>query len=68
MLIVLAIRRAPAARARTGRGNLSRSASINPRPVTMPIRAHMISTAAISGHVTQPIQSRPVPRRAPASE
>ena len=40
----------------------------SPRPVTIPIRAHIICTAAMSGHVMRAVQSNAVPCCAPATE
>src|ERR1700682_902961 len=68
MLIVFAMKRAPHTARRTGRGNFLRSAPIRPRPVTMPIRAHIVWTAAISGQVTRAVHRSLVPNCAPATE
>ena len=50
------------------RGTFLRSPLAKPSPVTMPMRAHIICTAPINGHVTTEVQSRPVPSCAPAIE
>lgn len=68
MLKVLAMSSAPAANARSQRGNLVRSAAANPPPVTMPMRAHIDWTAAINGQVRSAVQSSAVPNSAPATE
>ncbi len=51
-----------------GRGIFVRSAAASPLPVTMPMRAHIDCTAAISGHVTTAVQRSAVPNWAPARE
>src|SRR5512141_2873455 len=68
MLIVLAARRAIDTTTRLQRGNFRRSAPASPRPVTIPIRAQVIWTAAIRGHVSQAVQSKALPSWAPAIE
>ena len=49
-------------------GELLRKAPARPLPVTMPMRAHIIWTAAISGQVSHAVQSSAVPSCAPAIE
>src|SRR5262249_33027332 len=68
MLIVFATSRAIAARATTRRGNLRRRDAARPSPVTIPMRAQVIWTTAMRGQVTPMVQSRDVPRAAPALE
>lgn len=47
---------------------LFRRAVAKPVPVTIPIRAHIDCTAAMSGHVMSEVQRRAVPSCAPAIE
>jgi hypothetical protein len=68
MLMVFATSRADAAATRRGLGNFRRRAPASPRPVTIPMRAHVICTAAIRGHVRKAVQRSDVPNRAPAIE
>ena len=67
-LIVFATNSATAAMNSTGRGNLFRSAPAMPWPVTMPIRAHIVCTAIISGQVKSAVHRSAVPYCAPATE
>lgn len=67
-LIVFAMSNATATRPMSGLGNFSRSAPASPLPVTMPIRAHIIWTGAMSGQVMKAVQSSVVPSWAPAIE
>ena len=67
-LIVLARNRATAATSSTLRGNFVRNAPAIPCPVTIPIRAHIDCTAAISGQVKRAVQRNDVPYWAPATE
>ena len=68
MLIVFAMKRAKVATAISGLGNLRRNVPASPRPVTIPMRAHMNWTHAMSGQVTSAVQSSAVPCCAPATE
>jgi hypothetical protein len=68
MLIVFAMKRAKVATAISGLGNLRRNVPASPRPVTIPMRAHMNCTQPISGQVTNAVQSSAVPCCAPATE
>lgn len=45
-----------------------RSAAARPEPVTIPMRAHIIWTGAISGHVSAAVHSIDIPSCAPARE
>jgi hypothetical protein len=67
-LRVLAANSAMQAMINKRRGTFLRSDATSPRPVTMPMRAHMICTAAISGQVSRAVQRRPSPNCAPAIE
>jgi hypothetical protein len=67
-LNVLAQKSAAAATNSTDRGSLRRNALIRPPPVTIPTRAHMLCTAAMSGQVSGASQSSSNPNRAPAIE
>jgi hypothetical protein len=49
-------------------GNRCLKFAAKPCPVTLPIRAHIICTAAISGHVRRAVQRSFVPSWAPATE
>lgn len=49
-------------------GYLSRNVPANPFPVTSPIRAHIICTAAINGQVMSEVHKRAMPSWAPAME
>jgi hypothetical protein len=60
-LIVLAARSAVIATTSTDRGNLDLNAAVSPHPDTMPIRAHIICTPAIKGHVISAVHRRFVP-------
>ena len=66
--MVLAISKASASTPTSQRGNLARNAPANPTPVTMPIRAQSICTAAISGQVSHAVHNKLVPSCAPAIE
>ena len=68
MLMVLAASNDTAKITSSQTGNRSLSVAASPLPVTIPIRAHMICTAAISGHVTRAVHSSVVPSCAPATE
>ena len=52
----------------SGAGIFCRNAAASPSPVTMPIRAHIICTAHISGKVSSAVHSIVVPSCAPAIE
>jgi hypothetical protein len=67
-LIVFAANNASEKVTMIGFGNLLRSDFISPMPVTIPIRAHIICTAAISGQVSNAVHNMPVPSLAPAIE
>ena len=67
-LIVLAAKSAKVTMRISHRGKRLRNVSASPRPVTIPIRAHIICTAAISGQVSGAVQSNAVPCCAPAME
>src|SRR5881392_3251384 len=67
-LMVLAIKSAAITVATSHLGNLAFNAAVRPRPLTMPIRAHIICTDAIRGHVMSAVQRRLVPNWAPATE
>ncbi len=47
---------------------LSRIAPPNPRPVTIPSRAHINCTAAIKGKETSAVHRKAYPKTAPATE
>ena len=49
-------------------GTCARSAPAIPCPVTMPMRAHIVWTATMSGQVKSAVQSSAVPNCAPAIE
>src|SRR3984893_16833714 len=68
MLIVLATSRATIKTPSSHLGNRRLKFPANPCPVTIPIRAHIIWTAAISGHVRSAVQRSLVPSCAPATE
>lgn len=68
MLMVFAAKSANAATTITGLGNFFRNTPARPRPVTMPMRAHIICTAPMSGQVRSAVQSSEVPCCAPAME
>ena len=59
---------AKAAAITTDLGSFLRSAPASPLPVAIATRAQVICTAAISGQVTNAIQSWVVPSSAPAAE
>src|SRR5262245_9384567 len=65
-LTVFASNRAVMAAKTTGLGHRALNPAVMPRPLTMPIRAHVICTVAMSGHVIKAVQRREVPKRAPA--
>ncbi len=52
----------------THREYRNRIAPPSPRPVTIPNRAHISCTAAISGKVTRAVQRKEYPKDAPATE
>ena len=56
MLIVFATSSAMVKRATTHRGNFCRNAPARPTPETIPIRAAIIWTQPIMGHVTNAAQ------------
>ena len=58
MLIVFASKSAVIATNTTPLGNLALNAAVIPRSVTMPIRAHIICTAAMSGQVIKAVLRR----------
>ena len=68
MLIVLAVKRAITNASNSHFGNRCLKFAANPCPVTLPMRAHIICTAAISGHVSSAVQRSLVPSCAPAME
>ena len=68
ILIVLAIKRAMTTASNSHLGNRCLRFPARPCPVTLPMRAHIICTAAISGHVRSAVQSSLVPSCAPATE
>src|SRR5579863_2454114 len=68
MLIVLAIKRAITTASSNHLGNRCLRFPARPRPVTLPMRAHIICTAAINGHVSSAVHSNLVPSCAPAME
>src|SRR5450755_4508709 len=68
MLIVFAASRARTTARSSQLGNRRLKFPAKPCPVTIPIRAHIICTAAISGHVRSAVQRRLVPSCAPATE
>jgi len=68
MLIVFAPKRAMTRASKSHRGNRLLRFPARPCPVTFPIRAHIICTAAIKGHVRSAVQSSLVPSCAPATE
>src|ERR1700687_5234831 len=68
MLIVLATSRATIKTPSNHLGNRRLKFPANPCPVTIPIRAHIICPAAISGHVRSAVQRSLVPSCAPATE
>ena len=68
MLIVFAAKSARQAATRAHLGNFLRSAPASPIPLTIPMRAHIIWTAAIRGHVNHAVQRSDVPSRAPTTE
>src|SRR5450755_2047906 len=68
MLIVLAAIRARTKAPRSQLGNRRLKFPARPCPVTIPIRAHIICTAAINGHVRSAVQRSLVPSCAPATE
>jgi hypothetical protein len=61
MLIVFAISNANEMPATTQRGNFLRNAPARPMPVTMPMRAHIICTQPIKGHVIHADHRNDVP-------
>jgi hypothetical protein len=67
-LIMLAMNSVPAAVASSHRGYFDCSAPASPQPVTSPIRAHIICTAAIAGQSTGAVQRNCVPNWAPVME
>src|SRR5919204_678915 len=68
ILIVLATNSAPATTTSSGRGNLVWNVDASPRPVTIPMRAHIAWTATIRGQHATDVQSSVVPSWAPAIE
>src|SRR6266481_4326909 len=68
MLIVLAASRATMKARSSQPGNRCLKFPAKPCPVTNPIRAHIIWTAAISGHVRSAVERSLVPSCAPATE
>jgi hypothetical protein len=68
MLMVFAASRAMTKVSRSHFGNRCLKFAARPCPVTMPMRAHIICTAAISGQVSSAVQSSLVPSCAPATE
>ena len=67
-LIVFAMRRATTKAMQIHLGTFLRSPLARPSPVTIPIRAHIIWTAAMRGQVATDVQRRLVPSCAPAIE
>ena len=67
-LIEFAANSAQATMISTQRGNFSRSAPPSPRPVTIPIRAHMNCTQPMNGQVRNAVHNWAVPNCAPAIE
>ena len=67
MLIVFAIKRATTTASSNHLGNRCLRFPARPRPVTLPMRAHIICTAAISGHVSSAVHNSLVPSWAPAT-
>ena len=68
MLIVFAISRAITKASNSHLGNRCLKFAARPCPVTLPMRAHIICTAAMSGHVSNAVQRSLVPSCAPATE
>ena len=68
MLIVFATSRAMTKASNSHFGNRCLKFAARPCPVTLPMRAHIICTAAISGHVSSAVQRSLVPSCAPAME
>src|ERR1035438_5083585 len=68
MLIVFAVSSAMTKASKSHFGNRCLKFPARPCPVTLPIRAHIICTAAISGHVSSAVQRSLVPSWAPATE
>jgi len=66
--MVFATRRAMTKVSRSQRGNRCLRFAPRPCPVTLPMRAHIICTAAIRGQVSNAVQSSLVPSCAPATE
>jgi hypothetical protein len=67
-LIVLAPASAMTKAMQTQRGIFWRSPLASPSPVTIPMRAHIICTAAMRGQVTSDVQRSRVPNWAPVIE
>src|SRR5580700_3376209 len=68
MLIVLAIKSAKTTVSNIHLGKRCLKFAARPCPVTLPMRAHIICTAAINGHVRRAVHSSLVPSCAPAME
>ena len=68
MLIVFAVKRAMTNASKSHFGNRCLKFPARPCPVTLPMRAHIICTAAISGQVSSAVQRSLVPSCAPATE
>ena len=68
VLIEFATKSANAAMVSTGRGMRRCNAPMSPRPLTIPMRAHIIWIKAISGQVSSAVQSSASPCCAPAIE
>ena len=68
MVAIFASRRPPERKTTSDFGYLSRNIPARPLPVTNPIRAHIICTAAIKGQVMNAVHKRAVPNCAPAIE
>jgi hypothetical protein len=68
MLIVFAVSRAITKASNSHLENRCLKFPTKPCPVTLPMRAHIICTAAMSGQVMSAVQSSLVPSCAPAME
>ena len=68
MLIVLAMSKDKTKMPNNHFGNRRLRFPAMPRPVTIPMRAHIICTAAMSGQVSRAVQRSAVPSCAPATE
>src|SRR5882672_2923331 len=68
ILTTLATTRRPHAPHRTHLGYRSRTTPANPRPVTIPSRAHIICTALIRGNENSAVQRGAYPNAAPVTE